>query len=197
MEADLSSMCGVPVLQTQLEYLEMSAVSVCTREIFILFCPVLQRACTCKVICDRKTSSTFKYKVRRYRKEGVEWNVSFSESSLVFKCSCQRFESLGIPCEHVVAVLVFLDIVQLPGTVILKRWTKDAKDSIGMLDEKKSLSHDPLLWCTYVGLVEHSKAMAKEAYKCGRLDIMRKSIELITAHHESLKAIRRGDGVAH
>lgn len=111
VEADFCSTHGEPVIQTHLEYLERSAAAVYTREIFVLFRPVLERSSTCIVVMVGRSGSTFHYKVTRYRREGVEWQVTYCESTLILKCSCKRFESLGIPCEHLVAVLVSLDIV--------------------------------------------------------------------------------------
>lgn len=183
------------MIQTQLQYLEMSAASVYTREIFMLFRPVLERACTCRVEKVRRSGSTFQYTVSRYIREGIEWKVSFCQSTLTFKCSCQRLESLGIPCEHVIAVCVSLNIVQLPETVILKRWTKGAKDDVGILNVSNALSRDPGLWCHYVALVEHCKEMAKEAYELGRPEHLRKLIEIVTIEKESLKSIRSGVAV--
>ncbi|RYR62196.1 hypothetical protein Ahy_A04g019597 [Arachis hypogaea] len=44
-----------------------------------------------------------------------------------FRCSCLRMESFGIPCVHIVGVLVRLNMVVIPGSLILGRWTKKAK----------------------------------------------------------------------
>lgn len=49
------------------------------------------------------------------------WEVSYYATDLQFKCSCERMESLGIPCEHLVCVMVFLDIVCMPDCLILPR----------------------------------------------------------------------------
>lgn len=46
-----------------------------------------------------------------------------------------RLESFGIPCEHLVLVMVFLNIVNLPNCVVYKRWTKAAKDTVGAINQ--------------------------------------------------------------
>jgi hypothetical protein len=111
LEADFGSVHGDPVLETPLPLIEKAAGEVYTREVFLLFQPVLRRACTCTVVESRQAVSQYLYTVMKYPKEHVEWQVSFCPSNLQFKCSCERLESLGIVCEHVVAVLVYLNIV--------------------------------------------------------------------------------------
>ncbi|MED6112806.1 hypothetical protein PIB30_064995 [Stylosanthes scabra] len=39
-------------------------------------------------------------------------------------------ECFGVPCEHILAVLVLNDICELPRQLILPRWTKDAKSRL-------------------------------------------------------------------
>jgi hypothetical protein len=38
-------------------------------------------------------------------------------------------ESMGIPCEHIVGVMIYLNMVEIPFCLLLERWTKHAKDS--------------------------------------------------------------------
>ncbi|XP_072080750.1 uncharacterized protein [Arachis hypogaea] len=39
-------------------------------------------------------------------------------------------ESYGIPCVHIIVVLVGIDIGSLPKTLVLKRWCKSAKNNV-------------------------------------------------------------------
>ncbi|XP_057734540.1 uncharacterized protein LOC130949976 [Arachis stenosperma] len=55
------------------------------------------------------------------------WNVSCAEEDDEFSCSCQRMESFGIPCVHMVGVLVYLNMTAIPKGLILDQWTKKAK----------------------------------------------------------------------
>jgi hypothetical protein len=143
LESDFASVHGDPVLETPLPLLERAAAELYTREVFLLFQPVLRRACTCTVIDSRQAVSYYFFTVIRYPKQNVEWQVSFCPSSLQFKCSCERLESLGIVCEHVVAVLVYLNIVKLPGCLVIKRWMKNAKDGLAAYSPKKNLQIEP------------------------------------------------------
>jgi hypothetical protein len=65
---------------------------------FLLFLPILKKACRLKVLGVRQTTSSYIYTVSKYCREGSEWQVSYYPASLEFKCSCLRLESLGIPC---------------------------------------------------------------------------------------------------
>jgi hypothetical protein len=70
------------------------------------------------------------YSVTKYRDEGHVWRVSHGSLNNEFKCSCLRMEPIGIPCEHIVAILVYLDIIDFPDSLVLNRWSMFSKESI-------------------------------------------------------------------
>ncbi|KAJ1381925.1 hypothetical protein SESBI_44713 [Sesbania bispinosa] len=37
-------------------------------------------------------------------------------------------ESYGLPCDHILSVMMYLDIGEIPRSLILVRWTKSAKE---------------------------------------------------------------------
>lgn len=39
-------------------------------------------------------------------------------------------ESFGLPCEHIIALLTFLDVAELPNTLVADQWTKNTKEEI-------------------------------------------------------------------
>ncbi|RYR19112.1 hypothetical protein Ahy_B03g063799 [Arachis hypogaea] len=104
VHSDLLSVVGEPVLQSPFHDLERSAAKKLTRAIFFNFRPMLFRACTLKLM--------------------REWEVSHYADNNSFKCSCLRMESLGIPCDHIVAVLVHLEMTDIPDSLVLDRWSK-------------------------------------------------------------------------
>jgi hypothetical protein len=57
LEADFGSIHGDAVLETPLPLLERAAAELYTREVFLLFQPVLRRACTCTVVDSRHAVS--------------------------------------------------------------------------------------------------------------------------------------------
>jgi hypothetical protein len=45
----------------------------------------------------------------------------------IYKCSCMLFESIGIPCRHIIRVFRGARIGELPLQYITQRWTKNSK----------------------------------------------------------------------
>lgn len=44
-----------------------------------------------------------------------------------FECTCNTFPSKGYPCRHIFAVMKLLQMKQIPPSMILRRWTMQAK----------------------------------------------------------------------
>ncbi|CAK8574127.1 unnamed protein product [Lathyrus sativus] len=53
-------------------------------------------------------------------------------------------ESFGLPCEHIIALLIFLDVTELPKTLVANRWTKNVKKEICSTNK-----HLPKYWDSY------------------------------------------------
>ncbi|XP_057452743.1 protein FAR1-RELATED SEQUENCE 5-like [Lotus japonicus] len=128
IDIEYKSVFGKPVLQTRLS-LERSASRVFSREVFMLFRPMLESVGTMKVIyyCNDVPSSALIYKVSKYDQPGREWHVHYDPPTSQLTCTCQRMENYGIPCDHIVHVMVYLDIAEMPTSLVLKRWSKLAK----------------------------------------------------------------------
>ncbi|XP_057739781.1 protein FAR1-RELATED SEQUENCE 5-like [Arachis stenosperma] len=120
-QSDLQSIVGDLVLQSPLHDLERSAAKMLTREIFLLFRSMLLRACSLKIRSCTYTPTFEIYTLSYSRSLHKEWRTSHYPNEEIYKCSCMRLESLGIPCDHVVAVLVHLDAIELPKSLILDR----------------------------------------------------------------------------
>ncbi|KAM3271631.1 hypothetical protein ACQJBY_042062 [Aegilops geniculata] len=68
--------------------------------------------------------------------------VCYDIGSMIANCSCKLFESLGIPCRHIIQVLRIENQNELPSYYIMKRWQKRCKrenvyDEQGNLLEEK------------------------------------------------------------
>ncbi|KAK7287044.1 hypothetical protein RIF29_00026 [Crotalaria pallida] len=94
------------------------------------------------------------YTIAYYCNGRKAWRVSYDADSHQIKCCCQRFESQGIPCAHIFAVLFFLDIGELPKSVILGRWTKMAKQGheLGAIEQGNWMG-DNLIYSRLGGLM--------------------------------------------
>lgn len=70
------------------------------------------------------------YRVKKYQGAGGSWLVVHCLDPIEFRCSCKKMELVGLPCDHILAVLVFLDSNKLPKCLVLDRWIRFAKESI-------------------------------------------------------------------
>jgi len=70
-------------------------------------------------------------------------------------------------CEHILHVLVYLNIVEMPKCLVMERWTKRAKDGINAKNRNSSSHRDPAFVTTYVMFVERCKRMGNALLKCG------------------------------
>jgi len=121
--------------------------------LFQQFRLMLERACRCKIEKVVKSGSIFTYKVTKYPKQDIHWHVSFYQDKLTFGCSCIRLEILGIACEHILVVLIKLNIVVMPNSLILPRWTKGAKNAVNASNVNSSSQRDSTFVTTYVTLL--------------------------------------------
>ncbi|RYQ90526.1 hypothetical protein Ahy_B09g096586 [Arachis hypogaea] len=82
-----------------------------------------------KVVQNVAFESFVLYTISKYGSLNSSWEVSVDNEMTKFNCSCFRMDSFGISCEHIVCVLVFLNILELPKSLVLIRWSKNAKTS--------------------------------------------------------------------
>ncbi|RYR25227.1 hypothetical protein Ahy_B02g058877 [Arachis hypogaea] len=134
--SDLLSMVGEPVLQSPFHDLERSAAKKLTRAIFFNFRPMLFRACTLKVRTHTWSQTSDTFTLSRSANARREWQVCHYGDSNNFKCSCLRMESLGIPCDPIVAVLVHLEMTDIPDSLVLDHWSKSARSKVRAFVEK-------------------------------------------------------------
>ena len=67
------------------------------------------------------------YTLSKFRHSNLKWEIQFCPNIVTLKCSCMMFESIGIPCCHMVVVMKVEHLEEIPHSCILKRWTKLAK----------------------------------------------------------------------
>ncbi|KAJ1383543.1 Zinc finger, PMZ-type [Sesbania bispinosa] len=128
---DFTSIHGEPLIQTELQGMELSAANVYTRRVFFLFRRVLMRAQNLSVSGISQALRCTIFLVVSETGRSEEWRVCLYDNSKEIKCACLRMESRGLPCEHIVCVLAHLGIDEIPEILVLKRWSKAAKDGLG------------------------------------------------------------------
>ncbi|XP_037462347.1 protein FAR1-RELATED SEQUENCE 5-like [Triticum dicoccoides] len=114
--------------------LERHAAKIYTRALFSRFDRELYRAGS--FVCRRDDEKNGIFSAVLLSRPGyadggtTEFQVTRSESGETYFCACKMFEHSGMPCRHILAVLVGLVVVQLPSGLVLKRWTREARDGI-------------------------------------------------------------------
>ncbi|CAL5045806.1 unnamed protein product [Urochloa decumbens] len=70
------------------------------------------------------------------RVNATEQNRAFSEFVVIsehsgsFKCQCMMFEHMGVPCRHIIKVLMHVGANRIPDALVMKRWTVNAKAGV-------------------------------------------------------------------
>ncbi|XBI96535.1 hypothetical protein VPH35_032805 [Triticum aestivum] len=128
LEDDNSTIHTLPLLETTWS-IESHARHVYTHTIFLLFQDEviaardrrdvlsIQQVGEVQITCISDLSG----KVRE---------VLYSTTTKVAHCSCKLFESIGIPCSHIIIVLKREKFKEIPSHYILHRWTKLATKTV-------------------------------------------------------------------
>ncbi|XP_057755694.1 protein FAR1-RELATED SEQUENCE 5-like [Arachis stenosperma] len=190
--ADYESTHGVPVMQTCIELLERYAAELYTHEIFLFFWPFLSRAGSMRVLNINNTDDCIKYIVCKHGRPDFTWTVDFRQEEMIFMCTCLRMESFGIPCEHIVKVVVDRDIREIPRSLVLDRWTKKVKSA---LNDPSGFTRDAVVISRQSALVEFSKQLAAVAAKVP--EKYEETRDLIMGLYSSYKAADEGDNQPH
>ena len=164
--SDYQSNYGQPVMQTGMRSLEKSAANQFTKPIFLMFRTVLKRSLLLRITDSQEMSMGYIFTVSKYCGDGRVWHVTYCEEPVVFKCSCLRMESLGLPCDHILAILLYLDFEDLPKCLVLPRWSKFVKDSICGSYANGSLYWDSQIVARYSGIVQMCKVEDDDEYNC-------------------------------
>lgn len=119
---------SIPVLITHLERLEKHAVQIYTRNAFYMVRNEIQEETLlivsgCANEVDRRV-----YTLTKFRNAHMRWIVAYWRKDHRIQCSCKGFETVGLPCSHSFSVMKAEHLLSIPDNLILRRWTKDAKD---------------------------------------------------------------------
>ncbi|RVX18438.1 Protein FAR1-related sequence 5 [Vitis vinifera] len=126
-KAEFESNNSSPVLSTKLSILENHAATVYTKESFLKFREEMKNAELFFVVGLVSDHSMWAYTLSKFRHPNLNWEVQFCPDIVTLKCSCMMFESIGIPCCHMVVVMKVEHLEEIPQLCIMKRWTKLAK----------------------------------------------------------------------
>ncbi|XP_057452917.1 protein FAR1-RELATED SEQUENCE 5-like [Lotus japonicus] len=194
VDSDYKSVVGDAVLQTNVRALERSAANVYTRTVFLKFRSWLNSGSVVKVAALKETSSCIIYSMYRYCKPGKLWYVAHDEKMSTFRCSCQRMETFGLPCDHIIGLLVHLDIDVIPDSLVLSRWCKAAKEGMIGNSESSFKFWESIVLARLGSLVMRSSEMFNLG--CESMEDYLDTVDMMAKHVEKLKAKRIAENVA-
>lgn len=141
-----------------------------------------QLACLCEPIGTDGSVYSFRVYSSQRQFDGV---VEFSPSDASVKCSCKKFETVGILCMHALKVLNNNNMLQLPTRHLLKRWSKNAKD--GASNETVGGSSTRSLALLYSRVCRKAIAVAlKSAVSKDALDILEHGLDKFIEEMENV-----------
>ncbi|RYR38585.1 hypothetical protein Ahy_A09g043642 [Arachis hypogaea] len=77
---------------------------------------VISRACAMRVVDFEDNGSCFIYTVSQYGTPEKDWRVVATSEMSKVRCTCMRMECFGVPCEHIITVLVLNNVHEIPST---------------------------------------------------------------------------------
>ncbi|KAL7265415.1 hypothetical protein ACSBR1_003232 [Camellia fascicularis] len=116
-----------PVLTTPLRSLEKHAAELFTRKSFSLFRREISTDGKLFVMERVELEDHRTYRFGEYKAPTSTWTVEYFPANITIKCCCLKFESFGIPCCHMVAVMKSEQLMCIPPSCVLKRWTRRAR----------------------------------------------------------------------
>jgi len=125
--ADNKSLFSEPVLTTSLQEFENDAAKIYTTEIFKEVKEQIVLAGALNVIKRMVNGKKVIFKLTKYCHPNIETKVVYDTPKSTFYCVCRHFESRGIPCSHIFRAMIFEHVDHIPSSLVLTRWTKNAK----------------------------------------------------------------------
>ncbi|XP_042479090.1 protein FAR1-RELATED SEQUENCE 5-like [Macadamia integrifolia] len=124
---DIASSATKPRLSTG-HPIEKQAAAHYTNKMFIEFSDQWFSCFGCEAIEDGFDGPALKFKVGIHGAlENEIETVSYDKDSGNSKCSCRRFEQIGILCKHVLRVYVKMDRTDIPQNYMLMRWSNSSR----------------------------------------------------------------------
>ncbi|XP_074352717.1 protein FAR1-RELATED SEQUENCE 3-like [Apium graveolens] len=120
--------------------LEHHVASIYTKDMFKKFQDQLVEAAKYFVEKDRDRSlkdvedTYYKcYRPLMVESKRTTYLVTFNKLSFRGSCICRMLEHSGMPCHHIIAVLIKRCVTELPEHFVKRRWTRDANRVDGVL----------------------------------------------------------------
>nr|DAD47716.1 TPA_asm: hypothetical protein HUJ06_017653 [Nelumbo nucifera] len=166
-------------------YIGEEAAKIYTAAVFLEFQKELISSLRymCEKIEDDGTVSI--YKLWMLERKNRQYIVKFSSRNICANCSCQKFESMGFLCRHILKVFFVTNVHYIPPQYILNRWTKDAKCGAVVYQKGEQLQVGSQVrysnLCHQAINVAIKGASSKEIYKVAKFSLQRAQSEVENA----------------
>ncbi|MED6109206.1 hypothetical protein PIB30_116899 [Stylosanthes scabra] len=125
--SQFKSVYGEPVLTTGLKSLELCAANYYTREILAKVKEEILGVVGFDIVDEENISTLIVLMVKECEGRQREYRVVYDLNTMNMECVCSRWSSEGYPCSHMFYAMKRLGLQKLPESLLLKRWSKDAK----------------------------------------------------------------------
>nr|XP_025662163.2 protein FAR1-RELATED SEQUENCE 5-like [Arachis hypogaea] len=116
------------VLTTGLDSIERFASKVYTRAVFREVKKQIKAVATLLFRAKDSISTTTVYTFSRMGKPNRTHKVLVDPNEGKIECECSMWNSEGIPCSHIFCAMKYEGFEEIPPGLVLRRWSKDAKD---------------------------------------------------------------------
>ncbi|KAK6253555.1 hypothetical protein QUC31_015275 [Theobroma cacao] len=135
------------------------------------------------------------YQLMKYGDLSERIRVEFHVDDENIKCSCLKFETNGIPCPHIIHVMILEQLNRIPLNLIMKRWTKNAKDDApAVVDDNVDPKYQTIL--RYASLSSHCNRLCHVASQFAEtFNKARSEIASLTRRYEEMCKVNT-DGIS-
>ncbi|KAK0603061.1 hypothetical protein LWI29_001009 [Acer saccharum] len=184
MKDDFDSINEHPVLVTHLLQLEKHVAEVYTRNTFAWVRDEIKSEAKLSILNCVDDMDSVMYTFKKFVVGDKTWNVRYTPSTNIFKCSCKMFQTMGIPCCHAFSVMKAMNQHHIPETLIMQRWTKNAKD-VSELDSSYTVTTPDVMQLARYGALSskcskmsYFTSMSTEGYKVANVAIDKLTIQM-------------------
>lgn len=193
---DFNTMNSTPVLETHLKDLENHAASIYTYDVFKWVRKEIRKESQATL---RQGPEYFEdghrvYTMSAYKRPDFEHKVVYyhgknteSATDPIMVCSCNMFQYRGVPCRHMFTVMKHEHINEIPKSLIVKRWSKSARDVCSIKYPEQDISKEALEVSRYGAMSVDCNRMCFYASKSeAGYNMLKREINRLTTIMEGL-----------
>ena len=130
---DCTTSQSLPVAVTESWIIEKSAAKVFTPANFYILQEELNKIGGLEIMniyvdADGARQFAVVWKKKRQHRFYVDYRPASSDHTI--ECSCKRMIRRGLPCKHILHVLHYLDLEEIPSCLVLRRFSKNARSGL-------------------------------------------------------------------